>query len=169
MRASARSGAHAPRWPAPQQVDPTKCRALAEAQYHRCQADPKAYVGWFETAVHRTTSSAYAAQTLRPLAEQLVEVCERQFGPEHPETARALTNLARVALMQGDAERGRAAAAPRARHPGAVAAADHPDMALTIAALGGYYSGRGDLRCGRALLPPCAGNPRAGCWAPSIR
>ncbi len=28
---------------------------------------------------------AYAAQTLRPLAEQLIGVCERQFGPEHPE------------------------------------------------------------------------------------
>ncbi len=128
-----------------QQVDPAHCRALAEAQYHCCQSDPQAYVGWFDPQFTHYLN-AYAAQTLRPLAEQLVEVCERQFGPDQPETARALTNLSRAVLMQGSVER----AEPLLRRAIAIQEAalpsDHPDMALTISALGGYHSGRGDLR-----------------------
>ena len=128
-----------------QQVDPAHCRALAEAQFHRCQSDPQAYVGWFAPQFDYYLN-AYAAQTLRPLAEGLIEVCQRQFGAEAPETARALTNLARVALMQGAAQQ----AEPLLRRAMAIQEralpADHPDRALTINALGGYYSGRGDLR-----------------------
>lgn len=129
----------------PQQVDPAHCRALAEAQYHRCQADPQGYVGWFEDQFNHYLN-AYAAPTLRPLAEQLIEVCERQFGHDDPVTAKALTNLARVAHMQGHGEQiepllRRAAAIQQAALP-----ADHPDVAQTVAALGAYHSGRGDLR-----------------------
>ena len=109
----------------PGEVDPAKCRALAEAQYHRCQSDPLEYVSWFEQQfIHYL--DAYAAQTLRPLAEQLIGVCERQFGPEHPEAAKALTNLARVALVQGDSGRSRAAVAPRHRDSGAFVAVRSP-------------------------------------------
>jgi class 3 adenylate cyclase/tetratricopeptide (TPR) repeat protein len=128
----------------PQQVDSIKCRALAEAQYHRCQADPQAYVGWFGPQFTHYLD-AYAAQTLRPLAEQLVEVCERQFGPEHTETARALTNLARVAQTQGRVDE----AEPLLRRAITIQEqslhADHPDLAQTITTLGGCFSGRGDL------------------------
>jgi class 3 adenylate cyclase/tetratricopeptide (TPR) repeat protein len=129
----------------PQQVDPAHCRALAEAQYHCCQSDPQAYVLWFEPQFNHYLN-AYAAQTLRPLAEQLIEVCERQFGPDQPDTAKALTNLARVAHMQGAVDQ----AEPLLRRAIAIQEqalhADHPDMALTIATLGAYHSGRGDLR-----------------------
>jgi class 3 adenylate cyclase/tetratricopeptide (TPR) repeat protein len=128
----------------PRDVDPARCRALAEAQYHGCQADPQAYVSWFE---HQFPNyyDAYASATLRPLAEQLVEVCERQFGADHPETAGALTKVARVALMQGDVE----LMAPLLQRALAIQEQalppDHPDTALTLAAMGGYHSGHGDL------------------------
>jgi len=134
-----------------QQVDPAHCRALAEAQFHRCQSDPQAYVSWFAPQFDYYLN-AYAAQTLRPLAEGLIEVCQRQFGAEAPETARALTNLARVALMQGTAQQ----AEPLLRRAMAIQErslpSDHPDRALTMAALGGYYSGRGDLRSAEPCL-----------------
>ena len=128
----------------PQEVNPARCRALAEAQYHRCQADAQDYVDWFD-GQFGSYLNAYAAPTLRPLAEQLIEVCEAQFGIEHPQCARALTNLARVMLMQGEAAKAEPllkraiAIQEKALPPG------HPDTALTLVALGGYHSGRGDL------------------------
>jgi tetratricopeptide (TPR) repeat protein len=128
----------------PRDVDPAHCRALAQAHFHGCQADAKDYVGWFELELP-SYYNAYASQTLRPLAEQLVEVCEREFGPEHPQTARALTDLARVELMQRDV----GAVEARLRRALAIQAAalppDHADTARTLSALGGYHESHGDL------------------------
>jgi class 3 adenylate cyclase/tetratricopeptide (TPR) repeat protein len=128
----------------PQEVGPANCRALAEAQYHRCQADAQGYVEWFERQFDHYFN-AFAASTLRPLAEQLVGICEQQFGSEHPQTARVLTNLACVMLMQSTAAQAepllqRAIAIQKRHLPD-----QHPDLAVTLAALGGYFSGRGDL------------------------
>ena len=58
-----------------------------QAQYHCCQSDPQDYVGSFERQFLHYLH-AYAAQTLRPLAEQMILVCEREFGADHPETAK---------------------------------------------------------------------------------
>ncbi len=128
----------------PQDVNPASCRALVEAQYHRCKADAADYVGWFE-AQFGNYLNAYYGQPLRPLAEQLIGVCEKQFGAGHPETAKALTNLARVILQLGGVEK----AEPLLRRAIAIQEtalpADHPDIARSFAVLGGYYSGRGDL------------------------
>ncbi len=128
----------------PQQVDAARCRALAEAQYHRCQADAQGYIDWFERQFDHYYN-AFAAATLRPLAEQLAGICEQQFGAEHPQTARVLTNLACVMLMQSTAAQAepllqRAISIQRRHLPD-----QHPDLAVTLAALGGYHSGRGDL------------------------
>ena len=125
-------------------VDPTACRALAEAQYHRCLADAPAYVVWFEGQFSHYLG-AYAVQTLRPLAQQLVDVCEQQFGADDAQTAKALTNLARVILVQGSV----AQAEPLLRRALAIQeaalGAEHADTARTLAVLGGYHQGRGDL------------------------
>jgi tetratricopeptide (TPR) repeat protein len=127
----------------PQDVDPAACRALVEAHYHGCQADPQAYVAWFG-AQFSNYLNAYAAQTLRPLVDGLVGVCERHFGADHPRTAEAMTNLARVMLMQGEADK----AEPLIRRAIAIQeqalGADHPDTALTVAVLGLYHHQRGD-------------------------
>ena len=128
----------------PQDVTPAHSRALSEAHYHRCKCDARSYVDWFE-AQFSNYLNAYAARALRPLTEELIEVCEQQFGDAHPATAKALTNLARVILIQGDVEH----AEPLLRRATGIQAqaldADHPDTALTLAVLGGYYQGRGDL------------------------
>jgi tetratricopeptide (TPR) repeat protein len=125
-------------------VSPASCRALVEAQYHRCKADAADYVAWFE-AQFGNYLNAYYAQPLRPLAEQMIGICEQQFGVDHPETAKALTNLARVILQLGGVEK----AEPLLRRAISIQEtglpADHPDIARTFAVLGGYYSGRGDL------------------------
>ena len=128
----------------PQDVNPAACRALAEAQHHRCKADAPSYVSWFE-GQFSNYMSAYAAQALRPLAEEMIGICEQQFGHEHPETAKALTNLARVILMLGGVEK----AEPLLRRATTIQEnqlpLDHPDLARTLAVFGGYCEGRGDM------------------------
>ena len=127
----------------PQEVTPDACRALLEAHFHCCHSDPQAYVIWFDAQFFNYLN-AYAVQTLRPLAEGLVLVCEQQFGDDDPQTAKALTNLSRVILVQGDVENAEPllhrALATQERNLGL----DHPDTARTVAVLGGYFSGRGD-------------------------
>ncbi len=129
----------------PQDVNPAACRALAEAQFHRCLSDAQAYAVWFD-AQFTNYLNAYAARTLRPLADQLIAVCEQHFGGTHEQTAKALTNLSRVILQQGGVD----AALPLLQRALTIQeqalGGDHPDLARTLAVLGGYHQGRGDLR-----------------------
>ena len=101
----------------PQEVNAAACRALAEAHDHRRLSDPVAFATWFD-AQFTNYYNAYAIQTLRPLVQSTVELCERHLGPDHVETARALTNLARAAVQRGRDRDGRAGAAPCAGHSG---------------------------------------------------
>ncbi len=128
----------------PQDVDPAKCNALVEAQYHRCQADAEGYVGWFDGQFDHYFH-AYAANTLRPLAEQMVVVCEQHFGADHAQTAKSLTNLASVLHVQGETPRVEPLLSRTIAIQERALPADHPDVALTLATLGAYHSGRGDL------------------------
>ncbi len=129
---------------APRDVDPAHCRALAQAHFHGCQADPTEYVGWFEREFP-SYFDACAAPTLRPLTEQLVDVCAREFGPDHPQSARALTDLARVALMQRDVGQVEALLLRALAIQAASLPPDHADTARTLSALGGYHESRGNL------------------------
>ena len=130
---------------APQHVNPAACRALAEAQHHRCRCDARAYVEWFDGQFYNYLN-AYAGHALRPLAEQLIDICESQFGPDHPETAKALTNLARVMLVQGGVEKAEPLLRRAIRIQEHSLDLDHADTARTLAVLGGYFQGRGDLK-----------------------
>jgi class 3 adenylate cyclase/tetratricopeptide (TPR) repeat protein len=136
---------------ASQDVSPASCRALAETHYHRCIADPKAYAAWFDGQLYNYLD-AYAGQTLRPLAEGLIQVCEAQFGKDDAETAKALTNLAAVYLHTRDLDNAerllKRAIAIQEVTPGA----DHPETARTVAVLGGLFVGRGDHRSAEPLF-----------------
>ncbi len=127
----------------PQQVTPASRRALVEAHYHRCLVEPAAYASWFDSQFNNYLK-AYATETLRPLAEALVDVCGVQFGVEHPHTAKALTNLARGLLQLGDT----AKAEPLLHRAIAIQEGDpgpeHPDTARTVAVLGGIFMNRGN-------------------------
>jgi class 3 adenylate cyclase/tetratricopeptide (TPR) repeat protein len=124
-------------------VTPVTCRALVEAHDHRRHADPKAFATWFDTQFSNYFR-AHATSTLRPLAQSVVELCERHFGPDHVETARALTNLARIAIFGREMQ----VAEPALRHALDIRerelGPDHLDTARTVAVLGGYLQGRGD-------------------------
>jgi class 3 adenylate cyclase/tetratricopeptide (TPR) repeat protein len=127
----------------PQDVTPAACRALAEAHDHRRHADAKAFATWFD-AQFFNFFNAHASLTLGPLAQSVVELCERHHGPDHVETARALTNLARMAVRRRQMD----VAEPALRRALAIQerelGADHLDTARTVAVLGGFLQGRGD-------------------------
>jgi class 3 adenylate cyclase/tetratricopeptide (TPR) repeat protein len=127
-----------------QDVTPAACRALAEAQHHRCKSDAQGYVAWFEGQFSNYLN-AYAARALRPLAEELIDICAKEFGAEHPQSAKALTNLARVSLMLGDVERAEPLLHSAITAQEKSLPADHTDLALTLAVLGGCCEGRGDM------------------------
>jgi class 3 adenylate cyclase/tetratricopeptide (TPR) repeat protein len=129
----------------PGDVNLAACRALTEAHGHGAIVDQRGFVEWFEGQFMRYRD-AYVSTTLRPIAESVVELANRHCGPDDPATARALTNLARVAILQGQG----AAAEPFLRRALAIQeasqGADHPDTARTIVTLGGSFQGRGDMR-----------------------
>ena len=134
-----------------QQVNPATCRALAEAHDHCRRADPKAFTAWFESQ-YTHYLSAYVGSMLRPLARSVVQMCETHHGPDHVETARALTNLARLMLQQRDTD----GAEPMLQRALAIQRRelgdDHPDIARTLAVIGGYHQAHGDLRAAEPLF-----------------
>ncbi|HEY2558604.1 MAG TPA: tetratricopeptide repeat protein [Caldimonas sp.] len=127
----------------PEEVTPAACRALAEAHDHRRLADPASFASWFD-AQFVNYLRAFANATLFPLAQSVVEICEQHHGPDHVETARALTNLARMAVQRRDME----VAEPALRRALVIQEreleADHLDTVRTVAVLGGVLQGRGD-------------------------
>ena len=125
----------------PQQVNAAACRALIEAHDHRRLADPVAFVTWFN-AQFINYYNAFAIQTLRPLVQSTVELCEQHLGQNHVETARALTNLARAAVQRGEPETAETALRRALAIQDQVLGADHPDTARTLAVLGLCFQGR---------------------------
>jgi class 3 adenylate cyclase/tetratricopeptide (TPR) repeat protein len=127
----------------PQTVTPAACRALVEAHDHRRRADPKEFASWFD-AQFSNYLNANASLMLRPLAHSVLQLCEQLHGPDHAETARALTNVARVAVHRREMDM----AEPALRRALSILekslGADHPDTARTLAVLGGCFMGRGD-------------------------
>jgi class 3 adenylate cyclase/tetratricopeptide (TPR) repeat protein len=125
-----------------ERVDSTAMRALAEAHDHCRRSDPKAFAVWFD-GQFTTYLNAYVGRSLRPLAESVLHLCERHYGSHDRETARALTNLARLELQQRDT----AGAGPLLERALAIQQSqfgdDHPDTARTLGTLGAFHSARG--------------------------
>ena len=129
---------------------------MSEAHEQGRLADPQDLVGGFDQQFFNCYN-AFAGRVLQALAASVVDLAELHFGPQHLETAKALTNLARVALMQSET----ATAEPLLRRALALQeqalGQDHPDTARTLAGLGGCYQGRGDM----AAAEPAVGAPAA--------
>ena len=88
---------------APREVDLAACRALTEAHEHGRIAEPRDFVDWFEGQLARYLN-AYVHHVLRPVAESVVDLAQTHCGPDDLSTARALTNLARVAIAQSESD-----------------------------------------------------------------
>ena len=102
---------------------------------------------------------AYASA--RPLFERALAIREKALGPDHPDTAASLNNLAVLLQAQGDL----AAARPLYERALAICekalGPDHPDTATSLNNLAAA-SGPGRSRRGAATVRARAGDPREG-------
>ena len=128
-----------------EQVNAATCHALAEAYDHCRRCDPGTFVAWFDSQFSNYLG-AYVGRILRPLAESVLELCVRHRGPNDVETARALTNLARLLLQQRDTDDAEPLLARALRIQEGQLGTDHQDTARTVAVLGGFHQARGDVR-----------------------
>ena len=96
----------------------------------------------------------------RPLYERALAIREKALGPEHPDAAASLNNLAGLLEAQGDLRGGAAALRARAGDPREGArprASRHGARASTTSPL--LLQAQGDLRGGAAALRARAGDP----------
>jgi tetratricopeptide (TPR) repeat protein/transcriptional regulator with XRE-family HTH domain len=104
------------------------------------------------TAAGRALKIAGDLKAARPWYQRAVDIREPVLGPDHPDTAESLNNLAVLLRIQGDVETARPlyerALAIRAR----VLGPDHPDTAQSQNNLGILLWAQGKLDAARPLL-----------------
>jgi len=95
-------------------------------------------------AEFRRLYSASKDDEARPLAERALELREKALGPEHPDVARSLNNLAALYWKKGDYAKAeplyQRALAIREKTLGP----EHPDVALSLNNLANLYYDKGD-------------------------
>jgi tetratricopeptide (TPR) repeat protein len=112
--------------------------------------DPIATAGLLHQAGRYLWSRAEYTQA-KALHQRALSIREAEFGPDHPDTAHSLTNLASVLVDQGDLDGAiplyeRALSIRETR-----VGADHPDTAHTLHNLANALATQGDLDGARTL------------------
>ena len=97
-----------------------------------------------------------------PLFRRALAIREQALGPDHPDTAQSLNNLAAVLQRPGPVRRGGAAAPPGAGDPRGGAGPRPPRHGPEPQQPGVVAPGPGPVRGGGAAAPPGAGDPRGG-------
>jgi len=87
----------------------------------------------------------------RPLYERILAIRERACGPDHPNTAMSLNNLAGLLQAQGDLAGARSLFARALAIQGKPRGPDHPHTAMSIDNLAGLLQMRDDFAGARAL------------------
>jgi tetratricopeptide (TPR) repeat protein len=107
------------------------------------------------TTLHRATeylSRRAELRAARTAAERALATFEAVYGPEHPNVARTLGNLATVLTQLGDLAAARAALERCWTIFEVDYGPEHPDVARTLGNLGNVLSELGDLAAARAVL-----------------
>ncbi|MGB8899012.1 MAG: tetratricopeptide repeat protein [Methylocella sp.] len=134
----------------PRDVTDATVAALTEAAFLRRAKGIDGYVAWLAAAsqiVRDAGRYSSAAQWWR----EALEAVEAELGPEHPDTATSLNNLAYLLLNQGDF------AGPQPLFERALAirekvlGPEHPDTATSFNSLAGLLEAQGDLTGARPL------------------
>ena len=74
-----------------------------------------------------------------PLAEKAVEIAKRVYGPEHPDTATSLNNLAVLYRDMGEYAKAEPLYQEALRIRQKVLGSEHPDTAISLNNLAGLY------------------------------
>ena len=101
----------------------------------------------------------------RPLFERALAIREKALGPDHPDTAASLNNLAAAASGTGRSRRGAAALRARADDPREGLGRDHPDTATSLNNLAFLLQAQGDLAAARPFYRAGAADLREGARA----
>jgi len=87
-----------------------------------------------------------------PIAQEFLELCEKRFGPDHPETADALCNLGEVYRSLRDYVRAEPLLKRALEIDKKALGLDHPDTAWLLNNLGELYRATGDYAKAEPLL-----------------
>ncbi len=87
-----------------------------------------------------------------PIAQEFLELCEKRFGPDHPETADALCNLGEVYRSLRDYVRAEPLLKRALKIDEKALGLDHPDTAWALNNLGELYRATGDYVKAEPLL-----------------
>jgi tetratricopeptide (TPR) repeat protein len=87
-----------------------------------------------------------------PIAQEFLELCEKRFGPDHPETADALCNLGEVYRSLRDYVRAEPLLKRAIEIDEKTLGLDHPDTAWPLNNLGELYRATGDYAKAESLL-----------------
>jgi tetratricopeptide (TPR) repeat protein len=138
-------------WPRARRLDAIALALVGDAAALPHGVDEQAAYILDRLASYRQAAlAAYA--TARPLFERALGIREKMFGPEHPDTATSLNNLAVLLQSQGEL----AAARPLYERALAIReksfSPEHPDPAASLNNLAGLLQAQGELAAARPLL-----------------
>jgi tetratricopeptide (TPR) repeat protein len=88
----------------------------------------------------------------KPFYERALAICEKVFGPEHPETATSLANLANLLKVQGDLATARPLYERDLAICEKVLGPEHPETATSLSNLAILMETQGDLAQARPLF-----------------
>lgn len=134
---------------------PTATRLLAHAltvtNYRTLEVtDPQATVQLLQRVTDYLRGRSEYLQA-RPLAERALEMSEARLGPDHPDTARSLNNLAAVLRSHGDLDHARILHERALAIREARLGPDHPDTAWSLTNLATVLYDQGDIDGARTL------------------
>ena len=112
------------------------------------------------TSIYLTKRTRYSEA--EPLYRRALAIREQALGPDHPDTATSLNNLAELLPGPGPVRRGGAAVPPRPGDPREGAGPRPPRHGHQPQQPGGPLRRPGPVRGGGAAVPPRPGDPRAG-------
>jgi tetratricopeptide (TPR) repeat protein len=136
-------------WPRARRVDALAFDLVAGRDLPPTGAEERAGFLLDRLAAYR--EGALAAYTAaRPLCERALAICEKALGPEHPNTAVSLNNLA--TLLQGDLVGARVLFERSREIREKVHGREHPLTATSLSNLAGLLREQGDLAGARPLL-----------------
>ena len=120
--------------------------ALTEAFYHAKESlEAEDLLNWFISASDPFDRAAFW-QLITPMYEEMLQILEAKLGPEHPDVATTLNNLAGLYHSMGDYEKALPLYQRALDIREKVLGPQHPDVATTLNNLAELYRQYGRIR-----------------------
>jgi len=125
-------------------ITPEHENALTKAFYHAKESlEAENLLDWFINFSDSFYSAAFW-QLITPIYEEMLQILEAKLGPEHPDVATSLNNLAGLYKSMGDYEKALPLYKRALDIREKVLGTQHPSVATTLNNLAGLYKSMGD-------------------------